>query len=70
LWGELHVADYGIVDEMSIVSNYFRYTLVFVYSHANNWKQLCKKSERYRNPWTGPEGSRKLRLPDFKPVGI
>jgi hypothetical protein len=25
---------------------------------------------RYNNPCTGPEGSRRLKLPDFKTLGI
>jgi hypothetical protein len=25
--------------------------------------------EIYSNPWTGPEGSRRMRLPDFKTIG-
>jgi hypothetical protein len=28
------------------------------------WTALAKT-----NPWTGPEGSRRLRLPDFKTIG-
>jgi len=25
---------------------------------------------RYSNPWRGPQGSRRLRLPDFMTIGI
>jgi hypothetical protein len=31
----------------------------------NKWKKETVK----RNPWTGPEVSRRLRLPDFKSLG-
>jgi hypothetical protein len=37
-----------------------------------NLHQKVVKVEGKANPvqvWTGPEGSRKLRLPDFKTVG-
>jgi len=26
--------------------------------------------EMYNNPWAGPEGSSRFRLPDFKNIGL
>jgi hypothetical protein len=45
-----------------------QYLLSYIkYVHAVSVVQV--KVKRYSNPWTGPEGSRRLRLPDFKTIG-
>jgi len=33
------------------------------------WKYIVKGKARPLQAWTGPEGSRRMRLPDFKTVG-
>ena len=33
-------------------------------------RYVCKGKTVPLQAWTGPEGSRRLRLPDFKTVGI
>jgi len=43
-----------------------------MYSRARNLRLYCGKGKGKTIPveaWTGPEGSRSLRLPDFKTVG-
>jgi len=35
--------------------------------NGTTWSRYCTRVEI--NPWTGPESSRKLRLPDFKTIG-
>jgi hypothetical protein len=35
---------------------------------AGGWRKLQKGKAIPLQPWTGPEGSRRLRLPDFKTV--
>jgi len=35
-----------------------------------NFKALYKGKTIPVHPWTNPEGSRRLRLPDFKTIGI
>jgi hypothetical protein len=42
--------------------------LVKLQSYYLNTVWTCGK-RRYSNPITGPEGSRRLRLPDFKTIG-
>ena len=40
---------------------------------AHSWKCGCKSKGKGKaiplQPWTGPEGSSRLRLPDFKTIG-
>jgi len=58
--------------------------IIYFYSKTNKMHQFLKilvwdTSHKYKSkgkgkaiplqPWTGPEGSRRLRLPDFKTIG-
>jgi hypothetical protein len=61
---------------MKIISPYFlpvASTARCFISHITNksgYNTLCKKSKAIPlQAWTGPEGSRRLRLPDFKTIG-
>ena len=52
----------------------FKYTYIhiYIYKHTHDSTTLSKKVLKKAillQPWTGPEGSRRLRLPDFKTVG-
>jgi len=46
--------------------------LVFIYKFQSGSVKLTGKSKCKAIPlqaWTGPEGSRRMRLPDFKTIG-
>jgi hypothetical protein len=45
--------------------------IILKYSSINNVMVICSSlsiNVRVQHAWTGPEGSRMLRLPDFKTV--
>jgi len=54
-----------------------RWVLMYVYSHPQNVVSTYKELQSVKaaakstplQAWTGPEGSRRLRLLDFKTVG-
>jgi len=49
---------------------FYSYVTYFMRSHFNKKKAACLKYEAIPlQSWTGPEGSRSLRFPDFKKIG-
>ena len=49
--------------------NLFLHTCLFKYVILFAYKNICKGKAIPLQAWTGPEGSRRLRLPDFKTIG-
>ena len=51
-----------------VTSKYLNLNILYIKDCV--YRDKCKGKGNPLQPWTGPEGSRRLRLPDFKTIGI
>jgi len=62
------VNSFGVLFTSAPIESYVFY--VFCTVHCNKIVQYkCKSKANPLQTWTGPEGSRRLRFPDFKTIG-
>ena len=57
---------YSLISELNVVAYIYTYTHIYTLTHICTYMYILGKGKAVPlQAWSGPEGSRKLRFPDF-----